>query len=245
MHHGPQMGWMHRMAPMPMMVRKAAAQRMLMLQIIYLPDFSKPYVAKFNNPFSHHKNSILLANGWELMGINVKGHLKEPPPIRAIDALPSGGPPGGLMRPGHPMMGPGGLAFSPMGGRKPGMMGGLHHGHMGPMHGHGMMHGMRRGMMHRPAMLINRWHHMMMARRAAMMMGLTPGLYQFIYSPKTGALIGLRRVRILPGMAPFGPPMMMMHHPMWHHQGAWGYGKKWMHPHSAAPTAKKPASTNP
>lgn len=208
MHGGPQrwrhephgrMGMRHPMMPMMPMT---AAQRMMMLQIIYLPDFSKPYVADFNDAFSHKKNSILLANGWELMGLNVKGHITEPPPIRAIDAVPIAGPlgrpmlrqcPMGPMRGNGHRLGP----MHPMGGMGRGMM----HGKHGLPHGGHKMcvnPGMMGGMMHRPAMRINRLHRMMMARRAAMMMGLAPGLYQFIYSPKTGQLIGLRRVRILP-----------------------------------------------
>jgi hypothetical protein len=235
-HGGPQgrKGMMHAMMPMPpmhpmMIARKA--QRVMMLQIIYLPDFSKPYVLNINNALSHHNNSIVLANGWELLGVNVKGHLAEPPPIRAIDAVPGGKP----MGPGHPM---------PRMMRRPGRWGHPMHGMQRKNAKRGMRGpGMMRGMMHRPAMRIQRWHRMMIARRAAMMMGLTPGLYQFVYSPKTGQLLGLRRVRILPGMMP--PGRMWMHpHMMWK---GWKHGKKWGHPPAKKPAPQKPQSgaTNP
>ncbi len=181
--HGGPMGHRRPMPPMKMAITRP--QHMMMLQIIYLPDFSKPFVANFNNPFSRGKNSIVLANGWELMGINVKGHVKEPPPIRAVTALP--------MHPPHPL--------APMMMRAMGMR----HGRMGPMR--------KMKMMRRPGMRFNRRHAMMMWRRAAMAMGIKPGLYQFVYSPKTGQLIGLRAVRILPGMMPMGL------HLKWHHKG--------------------------
>lgn len=237
--HGPQRrpGMMVRrpMMPMPMM----RPQRMMLLQIIYLPDFSKPYVANFNNPFSHGKNSIVLANGWELMGINVKGHIKEPPPIRAVTAVPTR--PGMPMRPMMgPMMGqmgmrPGGIG--PMRGMGGMMRGGFPAGGMGWNGGHKPKAGGR--MMPRPGMRLNRLRGMMILRRAALGMGLSPGLYQFVYSPKTGQLLGLRRVRILPGMMLWGPHMMF--HGRWAHRGTWKHPKNWkMHP---SPQQKKAPAT--
>ena len=197
---GPGMVWRRPMPPMPGPM--ARPQRVMLLQIIYLPDFSRPYVANFNNPFSRGKNSIVLANGWELMGINVKGRIQPPPPVRALMASP--------MPPPHPM--------------HPMMMGamGMQHGRMGQMRGmmpgHPLPSSMRckgryaptimRKKMLRPGMRFNRWHGMMMRRRAAMAMGLKPGLYQFVYSPKTGQLLGLRAVRILPEIGACGAGMM-------------------------------------
>ena len=228
---GPTM--IHR-RPMPAMpMAMARPQHVMMLQIIYLPDFSKPYVANFNNPFSRGKNSIVLANGWELMGINVKGHIKEPPPIRAITASPAHPP-----RAMHPMM------MGPMGMRRGGM------GPMGMMPGHPPFNHMKRkgrhgpmimrGMMPRPGMRFMRRRGMMMPWRAAMAMGLKPGLYQFVYSPKTGQLLGLRAVRILPGMMPFGPRMPF--HPMWNHRWHGKHPMKWKKHPMAKPNTTAPAT---
>ncbi|HMD54979.1 MAG TPA: hypothetical protein VKJ65_10565 [Phycisphaerae bacterium] len=120
-----------------------ANQGVFTLQIIYLPDYSHPYVAQINSS----GNSIALANGWELLGINASGHLDNPPPITATTRPPAA---------------PAAMAMMSMaGGGGPGRA-------------------------------------MFVARGAAMAMGLTPGLYQFVFDSKTGELQGLKRVAFLP-----------------------------------------------
>ena len=209
-HQRPMMGrWMngHSMPPPPPPMM--AQQRLLCLQIIYLPDYSHPYVANLKGGLGHSKNSIVLANGWELLGINAKGHLTEPPPVRAITALPM---------------------MPPMGGPMPGPMAWKHHAwkhHGWKHHGKPMMHGRQARKMDRHGMH-RRWmnhnlmmrhmmmmHRMMMSRQAAMAMGLHPGLYRFVFNAKTGRLECLQPVKFM----------------AWHHHGhfhgGWKHHKKW------------------
>jgi hypothetical protein len=212
--HGPMMNrWMggHPMPPqMPMM----AQQRVLCLQIIYLPDYSHPYVADLKGGLGHSKNSIVLANGWELLGINAQGHLTEPPPVRGITAMPMMAPMMPLM--GGPMQGP--MAWkhhgkSMMHGRHAGKMGrkNMHHramNHQQMMH---RMMKMHRMMMRRMMMM----HRIMMSRQAAMAIGLHPGLYRFVFNAKTGRLECLQPVKF----------MTLHHHG--HFRGGWKFHKKW------------------
>ncbi len=244
--HGPMMKrWMggHPMPPqMPMM----AQQRVLCLQIIYLPDYSHPYVADLKGGLCHSKNSIVLANGWELLGINAKGHLTEPPPVRAITAVPMMAPmmPGmmGRMMPaGGPMQGP--MAWNQHSWKHHGkpMMNGRHAGKMGRnnMHHRAMNHNqmvhhmmkMHRMMMRRMMMM----HRIMMSRQAAMAIGLHPGLYRFVFNAKTGRLECLQPVKF----------MMLHHHGHFHH--GWKAHKKWnkkkWHKPMTAPAAMKAHGT--
>lgn len=221
-HHGPWM--MPPMAghPMPPMM---APQRVLCLQIIYLPDYSHPYVADLTGGLGHSKNSIVLANGWELLGINAKGHLTEPPPVRAITAM--SGPMGG------PMHGPMAWQHQGMAGR-PHMMHGRHGrkmAHHRPMMGRG---GMKHHPMNHKRMMwrMRMMHRMMMSRQAAMAMGLHPGLYRFVFNAKTGQLKCLVPVKF----------MRMAHHGHFH--GGWKAHKKWNKKwHKAHPAAAKAAGS--
>ncbi len=167
---------MHRMVPPP-------PQQVFELQIIYLPDYSHPYVANIKGGLGRSANSIILANGWELLALNVKGHVTEPRPVHAISAAPAMPPHGGMMRRG-PMgaMMPGcDMNSGKPGHHKKAQRDGKHWGWHGPRGDHGNM------MM----------HPMMMPRHAAMAMGLQPGLYRFVFNAKTGKLNGLRRVKLL------------------------------------------------
>ena len=207
--HGPMMNhWGHgQPMPPPMM----AQQRVLCLQIIYLPDYSHPYVADLKGGLGHSKNSIVLANGWELLGINAKGHLTEPPPVRAITAQPMMPP---MMPPvGGPMQGP--MAWHHQGWKHHGkaMMHNRHGRHGGNKMSRKGMHG--RWMNHNPMMRhMMRMHRMMMSRQAAMAMGLHPGLYRFVFNAKTGRLECLQPVKF----------MTLHHHG---HFCSWKFHKKW------------------
>ena len=178
------------------------------LQIIYLPDYSHPYVANIQGGLGHSPNSLVLANGWELLGVNVKGKVTQAKPIRAITAAPA--------MPPHPRM----------------MM---HH----PMPGMGMAPG-RNGLHKKPGKhAVHNWnpkrawrqrhnmmmHRMMMPGRAAMAMGLHPGLYAFVFNAKTGKLEGLRLVRLLKAHHQHGCMGMMK----------WNHGPR--HAHHAMPAA--------
>lgn len=77
--------------PMPVwkMRRLPPPQRIFKLQIIYLPDYSHPYVADIQGGLGHSSNSLVLANGWELLGLNVKGSVAQSKPITAITVAPA------------------------------------------------------------------------------------------------------------------------------------------------------------
>ncbi|MGC8624150.1 MAG: hypothetical protein ACP5I8_01380 [Phycisphaerae bacterium] len=79
-------------------------QRVFKLQIIYLPDYSHPYVAVIQGGLGHSPNSLVLANGWELLGLNVKGPVAQSRPIHAITAAPALRQVHGRMT--HPMLMP-------------------------------------------------------------------------------------------------------------------------------------------
>ncbi len=206
LHHGnhqwnnrPNMGKMGNM-----IIAMRPPERVFKLEIIYLPDYSHPYVANIQGGLGHSPNSILLANGWELLGLNVKGHVTQSRPITAITAVPAKTHPG-LMMHGKNMWQHGKKAS--------------HKHAAGDARQWG--HHPSRGMMHHP---------MMLPRHAAMAMGLHPGLYQFVFSPKTGKLAGLRCIRLL-----------KPHH--WHAQGAkqCPIGKAMRH-HDGMPPTTAPAA---
>ncbi len=171
--------------PMPMMALRMPPQPPTYeLQIIYLPDYSHPYVANIQGGFGRSANSLILANGWELLGINVKGRITQAKPIRAITAAPA--------MPPHPRM--------MMRRTKPGMMPKMN---MVP----------DRSGWHKKAgaKAVRNWrskpgwkqgqnmtvHPMIMPGPAALALGLHPGLYAFVFNPRTGKLEGLRPVRLL------------------------------------------------
>ena len=185
-HQGPRMTGPR--PPMPIgagrMRPNGPPQSIYELQIIYLPDYSHPYVANIHGGLGHSPNSLILANGWQLLAVNVKGKVTPAKPIRALTAIPAMPPqPPGMMR--HPipgMMGTMGMALRRQGPGK--------HGSQHMLPNRNQNHGWRQ-------------HHRMMPRRmfmpgrAAMAMGLRPGLYAFVFNAKTGKLEGLRMVRML------------------------------------------------
>ncbi len=187
----PVMAKMAHMAMMARMMRAAhPQQRIFKLEIIYLPDYSRPYVANIQGGLGHSPNSILLANGWELLGLNVKGHVTPSRPIQAITAVPTM-PHAGMMMHGNAMWQHGKHAW-----HKPT----ADNAHpWGQRRSHGMMH-----------------HPMMLPRHAAMAMGLHPGLYRFVFSAKTGKLEGLRCIRLLKPHHWHGHNAMKCKNPMWH-----------------------------
>lgn len=192
-------GMMHRMAPQQ--------QRIFEMRIIYLPDYSHPYVANIKGGLGRSPNSIILANGWELLALNIKGHVAEPRPIHAMSAAPAM-PQGGMMMHHRKlkMMADRDMNHSKPGQHKKAHRDGKHWGQHGPRGGHGMM-----------------MHPMMMPRHAAMAMGLQPGLYRFVFNAKTGKLEGLRHVRLLKA-----------HH--WHgHGGMMKSKKSKRHGHDSKP----------
>lgn len=217
--HGP-MRRGHGMArPRPPMPKMAGRMRgrppqppTYELQIIYLPDYSHPYVANIQDGLGHSPNSLVLANGWELLGVNVKGKVTQAKPIRAITAAPA--------MPPHPRM----MMHHPMPGMMPGMgmAPGRHGQHKKPGNHAVQNWNPKKAWQQRHNMMM---HPMMMPGRAAMAMGLHPGLYAFVFNAKTGKLEGLRLVRLLKGRHQHGRMGMMK----WNH-GPW-------HAHHAMPAA--------
>ena len=185
-HHHKMMRCHPGKRPMP---PHLSAQNVYCLQIIYLPDYSHPYVADITGGFGHTANSIALSNGWELLGINTHGKIVPAQPIRAMTAVPA-------MHGPHPMQ------------MKKWHKGWKHHRGMGPIGRRDMKQRMKRRMMHR----------MMMSRHAAKAMGLKPGLYQFVFNARTGKLEGLKLVHLMhPGMKHHGWKRRHgKHHGHWH-----------------------------
>ncbi len=189
MHQGPRMAG--RRPPMPMMAGRmrpnGPPQSIYELQIIYLPDYSHPYVANIHGGIGYSPNSLILANGWQLLAVNVKGKVAQAKALRALTAMPA-------MTPHQP-----GMLHHPM----PGMMGnmGMEHRRLGHANT-GSKHPMHHRNLQQTKQTWRRGHRMMphpmfMPGRAAMAMGLHPGLYAFVFNAKTGKLQGLRMVRML------------------------------------------------
>lgn len=164
----------------------ARQPRIYELQIIYLPDYSHPYVANIHGGLGRSPNSLVLANGWELLAVNAEGKVTQAKPIRAVSAASAVRPEQPMMM-HHPMpamMQKMGMTHGRHGQAKRGSKHAMHNGNLkrGRRHGHSMMP-----------------HPMFMPGRAVMAMGLHPGLYAFVFNAKTGNLEGLRLVPMLQG----------------------------------------------